>query len=198
MDPDVLGSGSGADETAQAQKLAENLALNNMPRFKAANYKRDQFQTKATSPYKINVKRTKITRPEKTKKSKSKPNKKTKSRINKAMNTTNFSGNKGLTSSTNNTDPAVIKAVTDMFHMPPSLGMHVKCKVPGKADQLKGSLRYMGHITNLPKRNNVIVAGLELDHEEELGTDGTFLGKRYFIATPKTGYFVPVKNCSPA
>ena len=187
MDPDVLGSGSGADETAQAQKLAENLALNNMPRFKAANYKRDQFQTKATSPYKINVKRTKITRPKKTKKSKSKPN-----------NTTNFSGNKGLTSSTNNTDPAVIKAVTDMFHMPPSLGMHVKCKVPGKADQLKGSLRYMGHITNLPKRNNVIVAGLELDHEEELGTDGTFLGKRYFIATPKTGYFVPVKNCSPA
>ena len=60
---------------------------------------------------------------------------------------------------------------------------------------MRGTLQYLGHIDNLPKRSNIVVAGLQLEAKEELATDGSFLGKRYFTAPTKQGYFVPFKNC---
>jgi len=92
----------------------------------------------------------------------------------------------------------VAKTVADKyFHEKPELGMAIKCKIPGKTGPMDGVLKFIGHIPNLPKRSSVIVAGLELSTDEDLGTDGTFLGKRYFTVPAKRGYFVPVKNCSP-
>ena len=83
------------------------------------------------------------------------------------------------------------------YSVQPRPDMRVRCKVPGKESPMKGSLKYLGRISNLPKRSNVVVAGIQLEHEEDLGTDGTFLGKRYFTAPNKHGYFVPMKNCTP-
>jgi len=209
MDPDV-GSGSGLDEAAQAQRLAESLAMNNMPLTKItkmSSFKRDNAAVPSIS------KRTKISRPDKTKKKTKSASKKSKTKASKVSSTNTAAVNStsnstkaislspaklaDLNPSNSTIDQAISRSVEDLFHVKPVIGMHVRCKVPGKSDKMKGSLRYIGHITNLPKRNNVIVAGIELDHDEELGTDGTFLGKRYFITTPKKGYFVPVKNCNP-
>ena len=94
-------------------------------------------------------------------------------------------------------DPAISKDFIAKYSVEPKLNMRVRCKVPGKESPMKGSLKYLGRISNLPKRSNVVVAGLQLEHEEDLGTDGTFLGKRYFTAPTKRGYFVPMKNCTP-
>lgn len=94
-------------------------------------------------------------------------------------------------------DDAVATSVQERIHLKPTFGMHIRCKIPGKSDKLKGTLEFLGHIKNLPKRSSVVVAGLQLDTEEDLGTDGTFLGKRYFVAPAKRGYFVPFKNCVP-
>lgn len=108
--------------------------------------------------------------------------------------------NKAYTKKTNNRrsiDAAVVRSVEDKYHIKPNFGMHIKCKVPGKSEKLKGTLEYLGHIHNLPKKSNVIVAGLQLDSDEDLGTDGTFLGNRYFTTKQKRGYFVPFKNCIP-
>lgn len=100
-------------------------------------------------------------------------------------------------SSDNTITDDVSKAVEEKFKAKPSIGMSIKCKIPGKSEPLGGVLKYLGHISNLPKKSNVIVAGLELNQEENLGTDGSFLGKRYFTVPAKRGYFVPVKNCQP-
>jgi len=94
-------------------------------------------------------------------------------------------------------DPAIAKDFIAKYSVQPRPDMRVRCKVPGKESPMKGSLKYLGRISNLPKRSNVVVAGIQLEHEEDLGTDGTFLGKRYFTAPNKHGYFVPMKNCTP-
>ena len=113
------------------------------------------------------------------------------------FNSNNITTEEAKTSQRKPIDDAVSKFVEERFHVKPNFGMHIRCKVPGKSERLKGTLEFLGHITNLPKRNNVIVAGLQLDVDEDLGTDGTFLGRRYFTAPPKRGYFVPFKNCIP-
>ena len=97
--------------------------------------------------------------------------------------------------STEKIDESVAKVVKEHFHMKPNVGMHIQCKVPGKPERMKGTLQFLGHIPNLPRRTNVIVAGIQLEADEDLATDGTFLGKRYFSTAPKRGYFVPYKNC---
>ena len=94
-------------------------------------------------------------------------------------------------------EPAIAKDFVSKYSVQPRADMKVKCKVPGKESALKGTLKYLGRISNLPKRSNVVVAGIQLEHEEDLGTDGTFLGKRYFTTPNKRGYFVPMKNCTP-
>ena len=94
-------------------------------------------------------------------------------------------------------EPAIAKDFIAKYSVQPRPDMRVRCKVPGKESPMKGSLKYLGRISNLPKRSNVVVAGIQLEREEDLGTDGTFLGKRYFTAPNKHGYFVPMKNCTP-
>ena len=192
-----VGSGSGMDENVMAQKLAENLALNS-PITKLSK-KNGRFSID-------NQKRTKISHPTKKKRTihkklKSKVEKTAvKSEITNSSNTADEIKNATVAETISNSteiNSDIAKEVEEKFHVTPNVGMHLRCKVPGKSTPMTGQLRFLGHITNLPKRNNVIVAGLELDHTEDLGTDGTFLGKRYFTASVKKGYFVPVKNCSP-
>ena len=93
-------------------------------------------------------------------------------------------------------DEAIKETVVAKYHpnMVPYLGMKMSCKVPS-IDRLNGTLKFLGYINNLPKKSDRIIAGLELDGEQNLGTDGTFLGKRYFTAPPKRGYFVPFESC---
>ncbi|XP_065657239.1 carboxypeptidase D [Hydra vulgaris] len=209
---DSFGSGSGLDEATQAQKLAESLAINTVPISKSMRHshaaKRIYEREYVPIP---KEKRAKISRPEKKKMKVEKKNKKSSKSKTTAK---NLMGIKGAANNTSNTSSIekqqdqkngsnatdnenVLKAVESMFHIKPSIGMHVRCKITGKSEPIKGTLKYMGHIKNLPKKSNIIVAGIELDHEEDLGTDGTFLGKRYFISPSKKGYFVPMKNCSP-
>ena len=94
-------------------------------------------------------------------------------------------------------DNEIRREVQEKFRFSPELGMSLNCNIPGKNEPMNGQLRFIGRISNLPKKSNVIVAGLELQKDAELGTDGTFLNKRYFVAQPKRAYFVPVKNCHP-
>ena len=251
IDPDV-GSGSGMDEASQAHRLAESLALNNMPVPKTTRtqsaVKREQPAMKEANVT-VKEKRAKISRPPKGKKKSRLPKKTKKKTVEKLeklekteektsevkssdIKSSNFKNTSianisnetdytaspttsatSITSATSATlkatsaetkndtqqvvEEGVMRSVEEKFHVKPSIGMHVKCKIPGKQEPMKGTLQFLGHINNLPKKSNVIVAGLELEKREELGTDGTFLGKRYFKSAPKRGYFVPVKNCTP-
>jgi dynactin complex subunit len=76
-----------------------------------------------------------------------------------------------------------------------AIGTKVVCHVRGKAGSLKGVLKWVGHLPTLPKTKDNIVAGIELIKQDKLGTDGSFMGKRYFTATSKRGYFVRYKDC---
>jgi hypothetical protein len=80
-------------------------------------------------------------------------------------------------------------------HKNSEIGSNVICHVRGKAGSLKGVLKWIGHLPTLSKKKENIVAGIELVKEDKLGTDGSFMGKRYFTATPKHGYFVRYKDC---
>lgn len=75
------------------------------------------------------------------------------------------------------------------------LGSKVVCHVRGKRQNLKGILRWQGYLPTLPKTRENIVVGIELTTPDKLGTDGSFMGKRYFQAPPKRGYFVKYKDC---
>lgn len=92
-------------------------------------------------------------------------------------------------------DAGIVRAVIDRFHFLPYIGMNMKCRVSGKRRIVRGTLQFLGHLHKLPKRNNVVIAGLRLENDENLATDGTFLGKRYFVAPKKRGYFVRFKDC---
>ena len=60
---------------------------------------------------------------------------------------------------------------------------------------MKGVLKWVGYLPTLVKTKNNIIAGIELAKEDKLGTDGSFMGNRYFTAAPKHGYFVRYKDC---
>ena len=92
-------------------------------------------------------------------------------------------------------EPAILKLAEHQSHIIPSIGMHLRCTIPRKSVPLNGTLKFLGHIPNLPKRNNLLVAGLEVESTEDLATDGTFFGKRYFTTPPKKAYFLPFKSC---
>eukprot|EP00794_Sanderia_malayensis_P008135 gene8135-9005_t len=202
-------SGSGLEESAQAQKLAENLAANNMPVTK--NFAEQKIvKRKVTSRFDdTDSKRSKIQKPATLTKNKDgdkassgKDEKKTDGLSKDASATEESKTSKptgdnstATTEEGTNLDSESIKKVEEKLHVKPAIGMHLKCNVPGKNEPIKGLLKWYGHITNLPKRSSVVVAGVELSNDADLGTDGTFLGKRYFEAAPKRGYFVPIKNC---
>ena len=76
-----------------------------------------------------------------------------------------------------------------------AIGKRVVCHVRGKAGILKGVLKWIGYLPTLPKNKDNIVAGIRLYKQDKLGTDGSFMGKRYFTAAPKHGYFVRYKDC---
>lgn len=91
--------------------------------------------------------------------------------------------------------PAIMKYAIDQFKMRPSIGMKLRCQIPRKTVPLNGTLQFLGHIPNLPKRSDLLVAGLKVETPEDLATDGTFFGKRYFTTPPKQAYFLPFKSC---
>lgn len=95
----------------------------------------------------------------------------------------------------NEIDENIKRTVTETMNIDPFLGMSLRCRIPSRAQRLNGTLQFLGHIPNLPKGRERIIAGLLLDGEQTLGTDGRFLGNRYFTAPDKKGYFVPFKNC---
>lgn len=191
------GAGSGINER-DAQRLAETLALN-APSGKtaapaaqsatASNDQTSQYFPPKTSQYFPPKRSAIVDQPEKRSEIAGKaPSSDT-------INRTDFMATLAGKSD-NKIDEILVRAVQNRFHYKPVIGMTIRCKVAGKKDRLKGFLRYLGHIENLPiKKKNLVVAGVELDHDEDLGTDGTFLGKRYFSTPSKRGYFVPVKNC---
>ncbi|XP_008316335.1 ubiquitin carboxyl-terminal hydrolase CYLD-like isoform X2 [Cynoglossus semilaevis] len=54
-----------------------------------------------------------------------------------------------------------------------------------------GVICWIGHISGISEH----VAGIELDHELSAGTDGSYLGERYFRCPPNKGLFVKLRNC---
>ncbi|XP_069044767.1 ubiquitin carboxyl-terminal hydrolase CYLD [Lepisosteus oculatus] len=56
-----------------------------------------------------------------------------------------------------------------------------------------GVIRWIGEISGISDT----VAGLELDEEVTAGTDGSYLGERYFRCAANRGLFVKLKNCRP-
>ena len=78
------------------------------------------------------------------------------------------------------------------------IGSKVVCHVRGKSESLKGILKWLGHLPTLPKSRENVVAGIAITTPDKLGTDGTFMGKKYFQASPKHGYFVKYKDCKRA
>ncbi|MBN3276532.1 CYLD hydrolase, partial [Polyodon spathula] len=71
------------------------------------------------------------------------------------------------------------------------LGLEVNSMVQVNDPPLYGVIRWIGKIAGFPDP----IAGLELDDFLPAGTDGTYLGERYFHCTPNKGLFVKLKNC---
>lgn len=56
---------------------------------------------------------------------------------------------------------------------------------------LYGVIRWIGRINGVPET----VAGIELEQELSAGTDGSYLGERYFHCPPNKGLFVKLRKC---
>ncbi|KAM9833034.1 ubiquitin carboxyl-terminal hydrolase CYLD isoform 1-T1 [Syngnathus typhle] len=56
---------------------------------------------------------------------------------------------------------------------------------------LYGVIRWIGRIEGVYE----VVAGIELEQEVSAGSDGTYLGERYFRCPPNKGLFVKLLNC---
>lgn len=72
------------------------------------------------------------------------------------------------------------------------LGAKVSCKISKQKPSKKGVLRWVGYLSNFPHK---IIAGVELDDFDRLGTNGSYQAKRYFITKPGYGYFFQLKQC---
>lgn len=203
-----VGSGNEAEisEASQALKLAENLALNPFT-LNQQNSKREdvKYQNEKltgregegkSAESQNHEKRTIIPYPD---------GEKIISNIRNKLNRNNIEvsvkyGDREVSSEVKkrnlDIDDQVLKRVQDDFLLTPKLGMFVKCNIPGNRKTFDGTLRYLGTVNNLPNRSLDIIAGLQLHEDNDLGTDGTFLGKQYFTTEPKRGYFVPFKYCT--
>ncbi|KII65896.1 Carboxypeptidase N catalytic chain [Thelohanellus kitauei] len=73
------------------------------------------------------------------------------------------------------------------------------CQIPGRTQNLSGKLKWSGTIPELANHTSTplesIILGLELMKSDDLATDGTFLGKRYFTTKPNHAYFIPKNLC---
>ena len=201
-----VGSGSDAEsnEASQAIRLAENLALIPLPlnqqvgREEAKNRMgKDVIRRVNYKPSNENVKRANIPYPNddallmKMRRKLSNNNITVTVKYGDTLNT-NMSYKRNLA-----IDEDIIKRVENDYRIKPKLGMYLRCDIPGNTGIIEGMMRYLGIIRNLPNRRYDIIAGLQLDSASDRGTDGTFLGRRYFTTLPKRGYFVPFKYCAP-
>ena len=75
------------------------------------------------------------------------------------------------------------------------IGSRVACRLVGKKGFKEGSLRWVGHLPNLPADNAHLIAGVELSSDDKLGTDGTYRGVRYFKSESRRGYFFRLNDC---
>lgn len=75
------------------------------------------------------------------------------------------------------------------------IGSTVACRLSGKKSLITGSLRWVGHLPQMPADDPHLIAGVELSADNKLGTDGTYRGVRYFNSSPKRGYFFRLKDC---
>lgn len=202
-----IGSGSGneATEASQAIRLAENLALNPLSMHEAPVYDREDPRdteiAKSVTPttFENNDKNDDPSSAIHNYRHPLLTTMRNRLKTNNITVVTKYPTKDGDTSTNvqrSKIDPGVVKRVVDDYRLKPKLGMYLECNVPGKDNTLKGTLKYLGTIANLPKRSDIIVAGLFLDSDADRGTDGTFLGKRYFATPPKRSYFVPFKYCA--
>uniref|UniRef100_A0A8C4RRM2 ubiquitinyl hydrolase 1 n=1 Tax=Erpetoichthys calabaricus TaxID=27687 RepID=A0A8C4RRM2_ERPCA len=71
--------------------------------------------------------------------------------------------------------------------------LEVNSMVEVKDPPIYGVIRWIGEIKGMTDT----VAGLELEEVIAAGTDGTYLGERFFKCAPNKGLFVKLKNCRP-
>ena len=80
-------------------------------------------------------------------------------------------------------------------HFAKMAGSKVRCHATGSRVLKEGVLRWVGNLPNLPQDSAHLVAGVELKTADRLGTNGTYRGVRYFMASPKKGYFFKLADC---
>ncbi|KAJ0055971.1 hypothetical protein NL108_017054, partial [Boleophthalmus pectinirostris] len=71
------------------------------------------------------------------------------------------------------------------------LGLELGSMVEVNNPPLYGVIRWIGHIRGI--RDSV--AGIELEQELSAGTDGSYLGERYFQCAPNKALFVKLRKC---
>ncbi|GFO20654.1 ubiquitin carboxyl-terminal hydrolase cyld [Plakobranchus ocellatus] len=74
----------------------------------------------------------------------------------------------------------------------PDLGVGSLVQVQLK-EPLYGIIRWIGYPPDQPEKKT---AGLEMEEELSAGTDGVYIGTRYFTCPPKKGLFIPLHRCS--
>lgn len=70
-------------------------------------------------------------------------------------------------------------------------GLELGSMVEVNDPPLYGVIRWIGRINGVPET----VAGIELEQELSAGTDGSYLGERYFHCPPNKGLFVKLRKC---
>ncbi|KAL2079128.1 hypothetical protein ACEWY4_024872 [Coilia grayii] len=70
-------------------------------------------------------------------------------------------------------------------------GLEVGSMVEVNEPPQYGVIRWIGRISSIPE----LVAGVELDQEITAGTDGSYLGERYFRCPSNKGLFVKLRSC---
>ncbi|XP_062372200.1 ubiquitin carboxyl-terminal hydrolase CYLD isoform X2 [Sardina pilchardus] len=71
------------------------------------------------------------------------------------------------------------------------LGLEVESMVEVNDPPQYGVIRWIGRISGVSE----LVAGVELDQEITAGTDGSYLGERYFRCPSNKGLFVKLRSC---
>lgn len=96
----------------------------------------------------------------------------------------------------NHIDPSAIETVEAETQKKPFIGMPMQCKITGQENDMKGTLQFLGQVPEIPERDNILVAGVELESDLDFASDGTYLGRRYFRSPPNRAYFTSFKNCN--